>query len=138
MIINRRIKLKDYNYFISYECEYNTRDDIYLDFKNYKDKYYDGGDLTLLIEAIEKNYNKDTYKKYSDRTWLMSDALYIYDNIPFISGVGYYIMSSKDGSIVSTTYMSKEELDKYIKDNNVKMTDNSGFKLYDQRTWKLK
>ena len=138
MISRRRIKLLDYNFFISFDCEYNTKeDDVYLELKNHKDKYYDDGDITILIEKIEKNYNKNTYKKYSDRRWFLSDCLYIYDNIPIISGVGYYTISPVDGAITSTIHITKEELDEYIKSNNIKMSDNTNFKLWDGRTWNL-
>ena len=86
MLINRRIKLGDRNFYISCECEYNKKDGyIALELKNYKDKYYDDGDLSILIEKIENNYDDSTYKKYDTEKWLVSDCLYIYDNIPFES-----------------------------------------------------
>ena len=66
----------------------------------------------------------------------MSDCLYIYDNIPFISGVGDYTVS-KDGVIDLLSYISKEELDDYIKMNNVSMSCKDEFKLWDERTWGL-
>jgi hypothetical protein len=139
MLINRRIKLGDRNFYISCECEYNKKDGyIALELKNYKDKYYDDGDLSILIEKIENNYDDSTYKKYDTEKWLVSDCLYIYDNIPFISGVGDYRVSPVDGNIVSTTYISKEELDEFIKNNNIEMNDKNKFKLVDERTWFLK
>ena len=139
MLINRRIKLGDRNFYISCECEYNKKDGyIALELKNYKDKYYDDGDLSILIEKIENNYDDSTYKKYDTEKWLVSDCLYIYDNIPFISGVGDYKVSPVDGNIVSTTYISKEELDEFIKNNNIEMNDKNKFKLVDERTWFLK
>ena len=137
MLINRRIKLGDRNFYISCECEYNKKDGyIALELKNYKDKYYD--DVSILIEKIENNYDNSTYKKYDTEKWLVSDCLYIYDNIPFISGVGDYKVSPVDGNIVSTTYISKEELDEFIKNNNIEMNDKNKFKLVDERTWFLK
>lgn len=60
----------------------------------------------------------------------MADVLYIFDRIPFISGVKY-------NTINSESYISKKEIKKYIKIFNVKMNSNSNFKLYDERTWKL-
>ena len=139
MLINRRIKLGDRNFYISCECEYNKKDGyIALELKNYKDKYYDDGDLSILIEKIENNYDDSTYKKYDTEKWLVSDCLYIYDNIPFISGVGDYKVSPVDGNIVSTTYISNVELDDFIKNNNIEMNDKNQFKLVDERTWFLK
>ena len=139
MLINRRIKLGDRNFYISCECEYNKKDGyIALELKNYKDKYYDDGDLSILIEKIEKNYKDSTHKKYDSVRWLMTDCLYIYDYVPFISGIEDCRVSSTDGSIVSSSYLTKEELDEYIKNNNIQMNDNSKFKLCDGRTWNLK
>lgn len=139
MYIKRKIKLGDNYFYFRFECEYNKSKDgyYYLELKNYKDKYYDGGDISILIEKIENNYNKSTYKKYDDVRWFMTDCLYIYDNIPFISGVGDYIPST-DGVISLVSYITKEELDEYIKNNNITMNDNSKFKLADGRTWHLK
>jgi len=136
MKINKRIKLKDKNYYISIDCEYNMANDGHanLELKNYKDKYYDSGDLSILIEEIENNYNDSTYRKYDERSWFITDCLYIYDNIPFISGIGDYTLST-DGVISLVSYISKEELDEYIKSYNVAMNDNSKFKLWDGRTW---
>ncbi len=140
MILKRRIKLGDKNYYISIDCEYTKSKEGYigLDLKNYKFKYFDSGDFSILIKTVEENYNEFTYKKYDNDKWFLSDCLYIYDNIPFISGVGDYYISSTDGIINSLSYISKEELDKYIKDNNIKMSDNSKFSLGDGRTWNLK
>ena len=139
MLIKRRIKLGDRDFYICCECEYNSKDGYTaLELKNYKDKYYDDGDLSILIKKIEDNYNNSSYKKYDNEKWFVSDCLYIYDNIPFISGVGDYKVSPIDGIVVSTFYITKDELDKYIKNNNIIMNDNNKFKLWDGRTWNIK
>ncbi len=139
MLIKRRIKLRERICYIYCDCEYNPKNDYAApELKNYKDKYYDDGDLSILIEKIEKNYKDSTHKKYDNVRWLMTDCLYIYDNIPFISGIEDCSVSSIDGSIVSSFYLTKEELDEYIKKNNIQMNDNSKFKLCDGRTWNLK
>ena len=140
MILNKRIKLGDKNYYISLQCEYTKSKEGYvgLDLKNYRSKYFDSGDLSKIIEKIENNYDKFTYKKYDKEKWFLSDCLYIYDNIPFISGVGDFYVSSSDGLISTLAYITKEELDEYIKENNVNMSDNSKFSLADGRTWNIK
>ena len=139
MNIRTRVKLGNTNYYISCECEYKKKDGItQLCLKDYIDDYYDGGDLSLLIKEIEDNYNKDIVKKYDGDVWFLADALYIYDNIPFISGLGDFYITNDDNTIRSISYISKEELDTYIKDNNIFMKDNSEFKLYDGRTWNVK
>ena len=60
----------------------------------------------------------------------INDALYIYDHIPFINGIGDIYNNSE-------SYISKEELDDYIKDNNIIMKNDHQFKLCDQRTWNI-
>ena len=132
MIITKRVKLDNFNYYIYCDCVYR---DGQLFLRNYKKDYYDGGDLSILIEEVEKHY-KDSYKRFDSYRWFMTDVLYIYDNIPFISGIGD-VYSSK-GEITSTTYISKEEIDDYIKENNIKMKDDSKFCLADGRTWNVK
>lgn len=134
MTIKNSIKLGNINYYISYDCNYQIKDGMTrLCLKN-TPNYYDGGDLSRLIKKIESNYDKLTYQKYDKQSWFLSDCLYIYDNIPFISGIGDFYLD-KDDVISSMSYITKEELDKYIKENNIQMNDNSNFKLYDERTW---
>ena len=119
MNIIKRIKLGSKNYYIVTCCEY-INDELRL--KDYKDNYYDGGDLSILIEVLESKYNTDTYKKYGN-------------HIPFINGVGDLYISTIDNIVNSSSYIKKEELDNYIKENNIIMKNHSDFKLYDERTW---
>ena len=42
-----------------------------------------------------------------------------------------------DNTISSASYITKEELDKYIQDNNIEMKDKKDFKLCDERTWDI-
>ena len=125
MEIKNRIKLGNNDYYISYNCIYKTNNGytkLYL--KDHNDDYYDGGDLAKLIKKIEENYNN----KNNESIKFLSDCIYIYENIPFISGIG-------DINNNSISYISKEELDNYIKEQEIKLKDNSDFKLHDERTW---
>ena len=136
MIINSRVKLGTINYYVSCNCVYKKKNGhTYLCLKDYHDDYYDGGDLRCLLKELEKEYNSSNRKKYDATVGFLDDALYLYDNIPFISGVGDMYFLSKDNTLCSISYFSKEELDQYIKENNIKMSDQSNFKLYDGRTW---
>ena len=138
MLIKNRIKLGNNNYYICCDCEYKSKNELVeLKLKNYKNTYFDGGDLSRLIKKIENNYNKFTYKKYTNEQWFLSDCLYIYDNIPFIIGVGDFYISSNDGIINSTSYITKDELDEYIKKYNIVMKNKEKFKLWDERTWNI-
>ena len=133
MIIKKRIKLGQGNYYICLDCKYKVENgNKYLRLKDYKDDYYDSGDLSKLIEKIENNYHNS--KKYDNDILFLSDCIYIYNNIPFISGIECVILSSSN-ILSSLSYISKEELDVYIKENNIKLNMNDNFKLSDESTW---
>ena len=67
----------------------------------------------------------------------MADVIYLYDRIPFLSGIRDEYLLSQDNLPYSLSYITKEEIEKYIKENNIKMHNNSNFKLSDSRTWYL-
>lgn len=46
-------------------------------------------------------------------------------------------ISSKDNIPYSIGYISKEEIEKYIDENNIKIKKNDNFKLNDGRTWTI-
>lgn len=135
MKLNRKIKLNENIYYILIELEYKKNDNNIncLCLKNYKDTYFDNGNLSKLLLKISQNYNKYIEKKYDDDISYLDDCLYIYNRIPFLSGI--YDTSSDEVLPNSFGYISKNELDKYIKDNNVKMLQNDKFNLCDERTW---
>ena len=133
MIIKKRIKLGQGNYYICLDCKYKVENgNKYLRLKDYKDDYYDSGDLSKLIEKIENNYHNS--KKYDNDILFLSDCIYIYNNIPFISGIGDLYLSS-DNVPYSISYISKAELDEYIKENNIVLNKSDNFKLVDENTW---
>ena len=137
MYIEKRVQLRNINYYIRVELEYKREnsDFVLLRMKNYKDDYYDGGDFSLLIEEIEKSYSYEKVKKYDKNISYMADVIYLYERIPFLSGVRDEYISSKDNLPYTIGYISKEEIEKYIKENNIKINNNNNFKLYDGCTW---
>ena len=139
MIVEKRLKLRDTIYYVLVEVEYrkNEYGTVKLCMKNYKDSYYDGGDFSILCKEIEKGYTEEKALKYDNWTWYMTDVLYIYDRVPFLSGIKEVYIGSDSILQASTMYISKEEIDKYIKENNIKMNSNADFQLMDQRTWKI-
>lgn len=134
MQVSKKVKLNSINYYIIIDLEYKKdaiNDNLpVLCLKNYKDDYWDGGDCSILIEEIEKVYTTESKKKYDNNISYMADVLYIYDRIPFISGI-------KDIGYSQEGYISKDEIDAYIKLFNIKMDNNTDFKLSDERTWKI-
>lgn len=130
MEISKKIKLNNNTYWIIVEVEYKMygQNFPYLILKNYKDNYWDLGDCSRLIERVEESYSIDKAKIYDEVISYMGDILFIYDRIPFIKGI-------KEVGNSYESYISKEEIDNYIKTFNIKMNKNSKFKLFDERTW---
>ena len=121
MIINRKIKLDNNYYYIRIDCVYKRINNINrLCLTNYSEENFDCGDLSVLIEKVENNYNcNEVESEYGNEIRFLSDCLYIYNNIPFVSGIGDYYISSKDNVVSSASYISKEELNNYIKENSI-------------------
>lgn len=138
MRIEKRIKLNTI-YYIVFDVEYKTNHSGFpsLCLKNYKDDYWDGGDCSILIEKIEENYSYEKAKSYDANIGFMADVLYIYDRIPFLSGIRDVYISANDNLPYSIGYISKQEIDQYIQDNHIKMRDHSDFKLSNGFTWKI-
>lgn len=137
MTIEKKINLKNNIYYITVEVEYkkNEQNITKLCLKNYKDKYFDGGDLSILIEKISKNYDYEKSDKYDDEIRFMGDVIYIYDRIPFLSGIKDAYIGKNDNLPSSIAHISKEEIDKYIEEHNIIMTEKPNFKLYDEESW---
>ena len=131
MKIEKRISLNNNIYYVVVDVEYKFDGVITrLCLKNYKDDYFDSGDFSCLIEKIEKNYSNDKVLEYDNKIGFMADILYIYDRIPFLTGI-------KEVCINSTCYILKEEIDNYIKEHNIKLESNNYFKLFNEETWKI-
>lgn len=139
MLVEKRIKLRNNIYYIGIEVEYKKKRNILtLCLKNNIDDYYDGGNVSLIIEEVEKTYSEDKAKYYDKSISFMADVLYIYNRIPILSYIKDVYISNKDDVPYASGYISKKEIDNYIKTNKVKMYNNSKFSLCDGRTWKLK
>ena len=138
MIISKKIKLNDNIYYVIIDLYYKKKDNItMLCLKDFQDEYYDDGDFTKLISIVEDNYSYEQSKSYDKYISFMGDVLYVYDRIPFLKGIKEIYNNNTDNTTYSTSYISKEEIENYIIDNNIKMNLNSNFKLYDEKTWKI-
>ena len=139
MYLEKLIRLRSINYYIRVEVEYQKNEKNNgipnLKFVNYKNDHYDGGDFSTLLEEIEKNYTFEKANAYDENISYMADVIYLYNRIPFLSGIRDEYLSSKDNTPYSLGYITKDEIEKYIKENNIKMHKNSNFKLTDSRTW---
>lgn len=137
MTLERKITLKNNIYYIEIELEYLKQKNniITLSLKNDKNNYFDCGNVSLLINKIEKNYNENI--KYDNQIAFMSDVIYIYKNIPFINKIKNISVSKNDNLPYDILSINKEEIEKYIKDNKIKMDYNDNFKLFDETTWEI-
>lgn len=135
MQISKKIKINNRNYYAIIDLEYKKIQNNFpvLRLKNYKDDYWDSGDCSILIERIEENYLLKKAQQYDNNIAYMNDILYIYDRMPFISGIKD--ISISNNMISEESYISKEEIEKYIKEFDVKMNYIDNFKLSDSRTW---
>ena len=138
MTIEKRIELRNNTYYIRIEVEYKRENDIIiLCFKDFADDYYDGGDFSNLLIRVKENYTYELAKNYGTNIGFLDDALYLYDHIPFLSGIRDVYQKEDDNMPYSTGYISSSELDEIITMNNIKMQDKTNFRLYDERTWNL-
>ena len=138
MTIEKRIDLRNNAYYVRIEVEYKSKDNgICLCLKNFTDDYYDGGDFSNIILFVKENYTYEISKNYNTGIGFLNDALYLYNHIPFLSGIRCVYQNVENELPYSMDYITKKELDKFIKENNIKMKDNSNFKLYDEKTWSM-
>lgn len=137
MYIEKKVRLNNNDYYVVVEVEYRNSEggQPMLCLKDYVDSYWDGGDFSLLLEELEKNYTPKKAKYYDKYIGFMADVLYLYERIPFLTAIRDVYVNSKDNLPYSTGSISKEEINRYIKDFNIILKKNENFKLYDQETW---
>lgn len=136
MRLNRLVKLDNNKYYIVVDTVYKKSlvGIPNLCLENGSDDYFDCGDLSILIKKIEDNYTEEKSKDYDNKISYMGDILYIYDRIPFISGINN-IYSSNNGEVIEVGFISTSEIDDYIKEFNVSMHNKDNFKLSNVKTW---
>lgn len=120
MITEKRIRLNNIDYYIELKTHYidykNDRGILCKDMLCLDDglnSYYDGHDLDDLIKRIEDNYDYDKVKSFYKRSVpFINNVLFIYDRIPFISGIKViYLDSNKE--VKSTDYVSSDDIKNY-------------------------
>ena len=113
MTFERKIRINNRNFYLGIELKYG-KDNLLTKINGV---YFDMGDLSIMIDDFETNYNKESKKFiYVKSEPLMNDVIYLYDRFPFIS----YIKASlydNDGNIT----INKDEITNYIKTNKIKI-----------------
>ena len=131
MELKRRVLLSQNEYHVVFDLSYKksiiNKPKLCL---NNKSTYWDSGNVSEIIEKIEENYNLENMKKYDEDISFMADILYIYEHIPFLKGI-------INKSLNEECYISKKEIDKYIKVFNKKINQNKNFKLSNESTWNI-
>ena len=137
MLVRKKIELKKNVYFIELDLKYKIEDgSTILCFKDWKNPYYDGGDLDVLINKIEDNYSIKKRNEYDMEISMMGDVLFIYDKMPFISGIKV-IYKDSDNLTYSSDYLTKKDIEDYIKLKKIKLSPHNDFDLTDEDTWNI-
>ena len=129
MTIEKRIKLQNNIYYVVIDVEYKMKNNILsLCLANTDEDDYDGGDVTRLIEKMEKDYTREKARKYQKVIGFLQDVFYIYDRIPFLSGIKDIYQKETETLPYSQGYISKKELDNLIEQNNINMENHKKVK----------
>ena len=114
MVIERKIVINNRNYYLGIKLKYK-KDEILV---KEDETYFDMGDLSIMIDYVQDNYDKNII--YDSVISYMNDIIYLYDRFPFISYIKDITYNDK-GIITCIGNIEKDEFIKYINDNNIKL-----------------
>ena len=112
--IERKIRINDMDYFLGFKLKYDKNRVL----KKFDDSYFDLGDLSILIDFFEKNY--DSNIKYDGSISYMNDIIYLYDRFPFVSYIKD-VNYDKEGKITQIGYIDKDDIIDYINSNKIEL-----------------
>lgn len=130
MQIKRKITINNNKYIIYFDVEYKTsniKDVPELCFKKDKYGFFDGGDVSELLTLVEKNYHEI---KFNENIEFMNIILYIYQCVPILSAI-------EEVTSFDNCFITREEIDEFIRRFNIDFEVNDHFKLSDNSTWKF-
>ena len=135
MTLDRKIRINNRDYFLGVELKY-IEDRVLIQTNG---NNFDMGDLSIMIEDVETNYERESKKIIYDKDIsYMNDIIYLYDRFPFVSYIKD-IVYNDDGKISYLGCINKDEIIDYIKINKIKINrwDKSSCRcplLYEQHT----
>ena len=117
MTFERKIRIHNRDYFLGVELKY-IKDKILIQTNG---NGFDMGDLSIMIEDVELNYEKESKEIIYDKDILyMNDIIYLYDRFPFVSYIKD-ILYNDNGKITYIGCINKDEIIDYIKVNDIKI-----------------
>ena len=114
MTIERKIRIHDRDFYLGVELKYGKGKLL----KKLNGSGFDMGDMSIMIEDVQNNYDKDLV--YDKEIAYMNDIIYLYDRFPFVSyikDVSYNI----EGKIAYVGCINKDEIIDYIKENKIEI-----------------
>ena len=117
MTLDRKIRINNRDYFLGVELKY-IEDRVLIQTNG---NNFDMGDLSIMIEDVETNYERESKKIIYDKDIsYMNDIIYLYDRFPFVSYIKD-IVYNDDGKISYLGCINKDEIIDYIKINKIKI-----------------
>lgn len=113
MIFERKIRINNRDYFLGVELKYIENKILIQTNGN----NFDMGDLSIMIEDVEANYENESKKIIYDKdNPYMNNVIYLYDRFPFIC----YIRTTLYGNHGNIT-INKDEIIDYINTYKIKI-----------------
>lgn len=115
MVIERRIRLKNNDYYIGFEINHD-KDGFLIKTDG---SYFDLGDISIMIKHFEESYKKDKFL-YDSKNLYMNDIIYLYDRFPFLSYIKD-VLYATDNTPSTIGLIKKDEILDYIKTMNIEI-----------------
>ena len=113
MTLERKIRIDDRDYYLGIELKYDKNKSL----TKIDGSSFDMGDMSIMIDLVEKNYKRESKKLiYDKEVSSMNNVIYLYDRFPFVC----YIKESLYGGNAFIT-MTKEEIINYINTYKIKI-----------------
>ena len=112
--IERKIRINKFDYFLGFKLKYDKNGFL----KKFDGSYFDLGDLSILIDFFETNY--DASLKYDQSISYMNDIIYIYDRFPFLTYIKD-LSYDKEGKIIQIGYIDRDDIIDYINSNKIEL-----------------